>query len=132
VQTASLLATATSDVDFVVPYVPIGSITDFMLDHDLVPGTGDVQQEISESYVNHLSSITPMSRASRVAPERVAVISGEFDRLATVKHGARLAEHFGGRHIIFRGGHLIQKGRARAFEDAVEGFGRAGVLPGRG
>jgi len=126
---ASLLATATSDVDFVVPYVPFASIADFMVDHDLVPGAGAVQQEISDSYRSHLSQITPMGRASLIAPERMAVISGELDQLAPVKHGAHLAEHFGARHIVFRGAHLIQKGRARAFDDAFEGFERAGVLP---
>jgi pimeloyl-ACP methyl ester carboxylesterase len=69
--------------------------------------------------------------ASLIAPERMAVISGELDQLAPVKHGAQLAEHFGARHIVFRGAHLVQKGRARAFEDAFEGFERAGVLPRR-
>lgn len=127
--TASLLATATSDVDFVVPYVPIASIQEFMIDHDLVPGEGAVQQEIADSYVSHLSQVTPMGRASQIAPERMTVISGELDRLATVKHGAHLAEHFGAQHIVFRGAHLVQKGRARAFDEAFEGFERAGVLP---
>ena len=46
--TASLLATVTSDVDFVLSYIPIASVPDVMNDNDLVPGTGDIQLTLAQ------------------------------------------------------------------------------------
>ncbi len=117
--TASLLATVTSDVDFVVGFIPIASVPDVMNDNDLVPGEGDVQQRLYEGYREHLVPITPVCRAPKIDPGRMAIISGEFDRLATVEHGNRLAAHFGCKLITYPGGHLIQHRRAKAFREAL-------------
>ena len=129
--TSSLLATVTPDVDFVVPYVPIGSIPDFMEEHDLVPSSANLQTELAEAYRAHMNAISPLHRPPAIPPERITVISGELDRLATVEHGATLSEHLGCRHVIFRGAHLIQKGRSQAFKDTFREFRRSGVLPVR-
>lgn len=129
--TSSLLATVTPDVDFVVPYVPIGSIPDFMEENDLVPSSANLQTELAEAYRAHMNAISPLHRPPAIPPERITVISGELDRLATVEHGAMLSEHLGCRHVIFRGAHLIQKGRAQAFKDTFREFRRSGVLPVR-
>lgn len=127
--TAALLATVTSDVDFVLSYIPIASVPDVMNDNDLVPGSGDIQRTLYEGYREQLVPITPVCRIPKVEPKRVSIVSGEFDRLATVKHGARLAAHFGTELITFPGGHIVQNRRARAFRQALEGFQNAGVLP---
>ena len=127
--TASLLATVTSDVDFVLSYVPIASIPDVMNDNDLVPGSGDMQRTLYERYREQLLPITPVCRMPKVEPKRVSIISGEFDRLATVEHGKRLADHFGTELVKFPGGHIVQNRRAQAFRTALEGFQDAGVLP---
>jgi pimeloyl-ACP methyl ester carboxylesterase len=127
--TASLLATVTSDVDFVLSYIPIASVPDVMNDNDLVPGSGDIQRTLYEGYREQLVPITPVCRMPRVEPERVSIISGEFDRLATVKHGQRLADHFGTELVKFPGGHIVQNRRAQAFRTSLEGFQAAGVLP---
>jgi len=129
--TSSLLATVTPDVDFVVPYVPIGSIPDFMEENDLVPSSANLQTELAEAYRAHMNAISPLHRPPAIPPERITVISGELDRLATVEHGATLSEHLGCRHVIFRGAHLIQKGRSQAFKDTFREFRRSGVLPVR-
>ncbi|MFW2387959.1 MAG: alpha/beta hydrolase [Polyangiales bacterium] len=129
--TASLLATVSDDADFVIPYVPIGSIADFMDDNGLVPSSGAQQSEMANAFRRHMDVICPLSRPPVISPERITVISGELDRLATVDQGANLAAHFGCRHVIFRGAHLIQKGRARAFKDAFAELRRNGVLPAR-
>jgi pimeloyl-ACP methyl ester carboxylesterase len=129
--TASLLATATSDVDFVLSYIPIASVPDVMNDNDLVPGSGDIQRTLYEGYREQLVPITPVCRMPKIEPKRVSVISGEFDRLATVKHGARLADHFGTELVKFPGGHIVQNRRAQAFRQSLEGFQDAGVLPRR-
>jgi len=129
--TAALLATVTSDVDFVLSYIPIASVPDVMNDNDLVPGSGDIQRTLYEGYREQLVPITPVCRMPKVEPKRVSIISGEFDRLATVKHGLRLADHFGTELVTFPGGHIVQHRRARAFRRALEGFQDAGVLPAR-
>lgn len=127
--TAALLATVTSDIDFMLPYVPIASIPDVMYENDLVPGTGSARQALFEGYREQLMPITPVHRQPLVAPERIRVISGEFDRLATVQHGARLSAHFGTSQITYPGGHLIQHKRSRAFRTALDQLEDAGVLP---
>jgi pimeloyl-ACP methyl ester carboxylesterase len=127
--TAALLGTVTSDVDFLLSYIPIASIPDVMNDNDLVPGSGDLQRTLYEGYREQLVPITPVCREPTLEPKRVAIISGEFDRLATVRHGSRLAEHFGTELVKFPGGHIVQNQRARAFRKALQGFQDAGVLP---
>jgi len=127
--TTALLATATSNVDFVMSYIPIASIPDVMNDNDLVPGSGEVQRTLCEGYREQLVPITPVCRMPKVEPKRVSIISGQFDRLATVQHGTRLAQHFGTELVTFPGGHIVQNRRAQAFRRALESFQDAGVLP---
>lgn len=129
--TAALLATVTSDVDFVVSYIPVASIPDIMRDNGLVPGVGDTQRTLFERYRDLLVPITPVDRQPMVEGKRVAIISGQFDRLATPQHGARLAAHFGTDLLKFPGGHIVQNQRAPAFRKALEGFQDAGLLPAR-
>jgi dienelactone hydrolase len=129
--TSALLATVTSDVDFVIPYVPIASIPDFMEENALVPTSPELQQQLANANRTHMDAISPLSRAPAVAPERITVISGELDQLATVEHGATLSEHLGCRHVVFRGAHVVQKGRAGAFKDTFRELRRSGVLPVR-
>ncbi len=130
--TVSLLGTVTSDVDFVLSYIPICSVPDVMNDNDLVPGEGEIQRRLYEGYREQLVPITPVCRTPTVEPRRVSVISGEFDQLATVEHGRRLAEHFDCELVTFPGGHILQNRRAQAFRAALEGFQERGVLPTKG
>jgi pimeloyl-ACP methyl ester carboxylesterase len=127
--TVSLLATTTADVDFVLSYIPIANLPDTMNQLGLIPGTGRVQRELFEGYRKLLEPVSPECRKPMVEPERMAIISAEFDRLATVEHGARLASHFGTELITFPGAHMLQLWRARAFRRALEGFQERGVLP---
>ena len=127
--TAALLGTVTSDVDFVLSYVPVASIPDVLYDIGIVPGTGEERQALYEGYREQLVPVSPLERAPRIEPERIQIISGQFDRLATIEHGARLASHFGARQHVFPGAHLIQNKRSRAFRRALTQFQRDGVLP---
>jgi pimeloyl-ACP methyl ester carboxylesterase len=129
--TVSLLATVTSNVDFVLSYIPICSVPDVMNDNGLVPGSGAVQRTLYEGYREQLVPITPVCRMPKVEPKRVSIISGAYDRLATVQHGERLADHFGTELIQYPGGHIVQHRRATAFRQALEGFQKKGVLPRR-
>jgi pimeloyl-ACP methyl ester carboxylesterase len=130
--TASLLATATSDLDFMLAYIPIASVPDVMNDNGLVPGLGAIQRTLYEGYREQLVPITPVCRTPKIDPERVSIISGEFDRLATVAHGQRLAAHFGAELVTYPGGHIVQYRRAQAFRRSLQGFQKRGVLPRRG
>ena len=76
-----------------------------------------------------LQSARLASAGPKVEPERVSIISGAYDQLATVKHGQRLADHFGTELLTFPGGHIVQNRRAQAFRTALEGFAH-GRLPG--
>ena len=125
----ALLATATSDVDFVLSYIPIANLPEIMNELGLIPGSGDIQRQLYQGYRDLLVPITPEGRQPMVEPQRIAIISGEFDRVATVQHGARLAAHFGTELITFPGAHMLQFWRARAFRQALERFQEAGVLP---
>ncbi len=127
--TVTLLATATADVDFVLSYIPIANLPDTMKELGLIPGIGEVQEELFQGYRELLEPVTPEGRKPMVEPRRMAIISGEYDRLATVQHGARLASHFGTELITFPGAHMLQVWRARAFRRALEGFVERGVLP---
>jgi len=127
--TVSLLATAAADVDFMLSYIPIANLPDTMNELGLIPGTGTVQRKLFEGYRKLLEPVSPESRKPMIEPDRVAIISAEFDRLATVEHGARLASHFGTELITFPGAHMLQLWRARAFRRALEGFQDKGVLP---
>ncbi len=127
--TAALLATVMSDIDFLISFIPIASVPDVMNDNDLVPGSGSVQRTLYEGYRDQLVPITPVCRDPRIEPRRVAIISGALDRLATPRHGERLANHFGTDLIEFPGAHLVQHRRADAFRRALERFRASGVLP---
>lgn len=67
--TAALLATVTSNVDFVLSYIPIASVPDVMNDNDLVPGTGDIQRTLYEGYREQLVPITPICRVPTIEPK---------------------------------------------------------------
>jgi pimeloyl-ACP methyl ester carboxylesterase len=127
--TASLLATVTSDVDFVLCYIPICSMPDVMNENGLMPGSGGTRRALYEGYRDQLIPITPVYREPKVEPKRISIVSGAYDRLATVQHGQRLADHFGAELITFPGAHLVQHRRARAFREALAGFQKRGVLP---
>ncbi len=127
--TASLLATVTSDLDFMISYIPIASLPDVMFENDLVPGAGENQEVLYRGYRQQLVPITPVYREPMIGPERIRVISGELDRLATMKHGARLSNHFGAKHITYPGAHLLQYKRRGAFRKALDELAAAGVIP---
>jgi hypothetical protein len=129
--TVALLATASSDLDFAIPYIPFASITEMMRDHDLTPGAQDDHLLVTKGFATQMRPIAPLHREPLIEPKRVAVISGSLDQLAKLDHGARLSEHFGAHHITFRGAHILQRGRARAFGEAFRNFEANGVLPKR-
>ncbi|RYZ04756.1 MAG: abhydrolase domain-containing 18 [Myxococcales bacterium] len=118
--TAALLATAEPRLDFVVPVIPLSSLADFAREQ------GSLSPNPDEAAMQHrlLSSIyrrvDPVARPALVPPERCLVISAKADRVTPAAHARRLSVHLRAPLQSFYGGHLLQLGRAEAFERVIE------------
>jgi pimeloyl-ACP methyl ester carboxylesterase len=114
--TAALAATVEPELAFLVPVVPLASLADFAREQGSLsapPAQGLLEHELLERIYRPIS---PLSLASRVAPDRVLVVGARSDRVTPISHARRLATHFSAPLIAFRGGHLLQIGRRESFE----------------
>ena len=126
--TTALMATVEASLDFAVPFVPIASIPYFMKNANLIPGEPDVQAQLFEE-MTALHNVTgPLGRPCLVPTDRVVVISGEHDRLATVDHGQLISEHFGCELVTFPGAHILQSGRRRSFRQFLSRIDSGQIL----
>lgn len=117
--TAALLATVEARLDFVVPVIPLSSLGDFAREQgslSLDPEEEEEQHTLLESIYRRVS---PLARPAVVPPERCLVISAKADRVTPVAHARRLSVHLRAPLQSFYGGHLLQLGRAEAFESVV-------------
>lgn len=119
--TSSLLATVDEGWDFVVPMIPLASLADAYMEHragrpEEPPAW--VRPRIEDAY----RVVSPFARPPRVAPERVLVLAASDDRITPVTHAHRIARHFDAPVETFTGGHLLQLGRARAFDRMIRFF----------
>ena len=64
--------------------------------------------------------MSPLSRPSLVPPERCLVVAAKADRVTPAAHARRLSVHLRAPLQSFYGGHLLQLGRAEAFERVIE------------
>ncbi|HKY39463.1 MAG TPA: CocE/NonD family hydrolase [Polyangiaceae bacterium] len=118
--TASLLATAEPRLDFVVPVIPLSSLGDFAREQGSlspVPEEAAVQHALLESIYRR---IDPVSRPALVSSERCLVVAAKADRVTPAAHARRLSTHLRAPLHSFYGGHLLQLGRAQAFERVIE------------
>lgn len=118
--TAALLATAEPRLDFVVPVIPLSSLGDFAREQGSlspVPEEAAAQHELLESIYRRVS---PVARPALVPPERCLVIAAKADRVTPAAHARRLSVHLRAPLHSFYGGHLLQLGRAEAFERVIE------------
>lgn len=118
--TAALLATVEARLDFVVPVIPLSSLGDFAREQgslSSVPEEAAAQHAALESIYRRVS---PTARASLVAPERCLVVAAKADRVTPAAHARRLSVHLRAPLQSFYGGHLLQLGRAEAFERVIE------------
>jgi pimeloyl-ACP methyl ester carboxylesterase len=118
----ALVATVEHDLAFAIPMIPVASFADFARDHGRL-GDGDDARAAEEyrAYDDALQAVAPLARSSRLPPERVLVLAADHDRIAPTAHAERLAAHFRARLVTFPGGHLLQLGRGKAFQE-VERF----------
>jgi pimeloyl-ACP methyl ester carboxylesterase len=118
--TAALLATAEPRLDFVVPIIPLSSLADFAREQGSLspnPEEAATQHALLESIYRR---VDPVARPTLVPPERCLVISAKADRVTPAAHARRLAAHMRAPLQSFYGGHLLQLGRAEAFERVID------------
>jgi dienelactone hydrolase len=118
--TASLLATVEPRLDFVVPVIPLSSLGDFAREQGSLSPVAEeaaAQHALLESIYRR---VNPIARPALVAPERCLVVAAKYDRVTPAAHARRLSVHLRAPLHSFYGGHLLQLGRAEAFERVIE------------
>lgn len=118
--TASLLATVEARLDFVVPLIPLSSLADFAREQGSlspVPDEAAAQHALLEGIYRR---VNPVARPALVAAERCLVVAAKADRVTPAAHARRLSVHLRAPLHSFYGGHLLQLGRAEAFERVIE------------
>jgi dienelactone hydrolase len=118
--TAALFATAEPRLDFVVPVIPLSSLADFAREQGSlspIPEEAATQHALLDSIYRRVS---PVARPSLVRPERCLVVAAKADRVTPAAHARRLSVHLRAPLQSFYGGHLLQLGRAEAFERVIE------------
>lgn len=115
--TSALLATLEDKLAFAVPIVPLASFADFARDHGHLTGS-EAEQAAQHAAIEEANRMTsPLSRTPRVDPDRILVVAAQADHVTPTHHAERLARHFGARHTVMRGGHIVQFGRRDAFRE---------------
>lgn len=118
--TAALLASVEPRLDFVVPVIPLSSLSDFAREQGSLsplPDEAARQHALLESIYRRVS---PIARPARVPGERCLVIAAKADRVTPAAHARRLSVHLRAPLQSFYGGHLLQLGRGEAFERVFE------------
>ncbi|MEO6952343.1 MAG: prolyl oligopeptidase family serine peptidase [Polyangia bacterium] len=131
--TASLFAT-TDALDFVGPMVPVASWPELLWSH----GEGRAERDRAEKegitlplLQRAMALVSPLERTPLVSPDQVLVQSARGDRIAPPEHALRLAQHFGGVHLAFAGGHVLQLGRRDAYTAIAQRMALLGLIDRR-
>lgn len=113
--TTALLATI-EPLDFAVPVIPLGSMTQFSRDHGRI-GTGAQADEQFAALKAATRVVSPTARPSRVPPGRMRILAAEADRITPLHHAELLAAHFRAPLTRCRGGHILQVGLGDGFRE---------------
>lgn len=113
--TAALTATVESDLDFLVPLVPLACLADFAREQGrLSPHPHEA--ELEHSLLAQTYRVTsPLALPPQIPSSRVFVVGARADRVTPVAHARKLATHFSAPLLAWRGGHLLQVGRSEMF-----------------
>jgi predicted alpha/beta-hydrolase family hydrolase len=128
--TTSLLATVMDDLAFAVPFIPLADFTDVVAEHEALRGVS-VPASLVESGKRAMAKVSPLARASKIAPEKVLVVGAKGDAITKIAHAEQLANHFHAPLFTFPGGHLLQFGRREAFQEMARFLARLGILSAR-
>ena len=128
--TAALLATVEPALAFAVPFIPVGDMTDVVVDHEALRGTV-VPPALIDAGKRAMAIHRPLARAPQVSGDRVLVVAAEGDRITKPSHAELLARHFGAELVLFPGAHLLQFGRRAGFAAIARLLSRLGVIEGK-
>ena len=129
--TAALLGTVDPAVSPAVLMIPLASLADAYVEHregraDAPPAW--ILPRIDDAY----RVVSPFTRPPRLRGDDVMVISASGDRITRGSHAERLRAHFGeGPTQTFVGGHMLQFGRASAFEAIARWLAARGLIAPR-
>lgn len=131
--TAALLATVESSLDFAVPIIPVASIPELMWrlggGSEAHRAAVDTGLEL-DRFRGAFAATSPLQRAPLIDSERVLIIAGERDRVIPMDHPDSLRDHFGAREVVtFQGSHLVQVGMNGAFRVVLEFLEELGIRP---
>jgi len=113
---AALTATLEPELDFLIPVVPLACLVDFAREQGRFP-RGAANAHVYEKALKRVYRlVSPLSRPSQIAPDRVLVLAGKFDRITPPRHARSLAHHFSAPLEAWGGGHLLQFGRAKSLQ----------------
>ena len=131
--TTALFATVEA-LDFACPMIPVASFPDLFWFH----GEGRPERLRAEREGITLDLMrdamavhTPLSRAPKIAPAQMLVVSAAGDRIAPPQHAERLAAHFRCEELRFAGGHVLQLGRGDAFRALARKLASVGLIAPR-
>ncbi len=129
--TAALVATLDSQIDFLVPIVPLASLADFAFEQGALSPAPELaaREQLLLDDIHRL--VSPLRAPSLIGPERVLVIGARADRITPVAHARRVATHFGAPLHTWHGGHLLQFGRGQAFGKVAELLAKLEIIPPR-
>ncbi len=114
--TAALTASVEPNLDFLVPVVPLACLADFCRALGLLGARATESDSLHRALEAVYRGVSPLGAPSLVRPERIVVVGARADRITPISHARRLATHLSAPLVAFRGGHLLQLGREKAFE----------------
>lgn len=114
--TAALAATIETDLDFLVPIVPLSCLADFAREQAWLSEDAE-RRAIEHALLERVYRVvSPVSLAPQLDSSRVLVVAARADQVTPIAHARRLANHFGAPLVAWPGGHLLQLGRKETFE----------------
>lgn len=133
--TTALMAGLEARLQFVMPVVPIVSIPDAMmewkpLDRALLHIMRKFDVDMRDLR-NTMAFHSPLTRAPLLPPERLMIIAGMGDRMASPRHAEALQAHWG--HCAlhwFEGSHVLPLQRARTNAAKKQFLQQTGFLSG--
>lgn len=128
--TSALVATVTTEIDFVMPMIPLASLADFAREQGRL-GSGVQMEELYDGLERAHRVVSPLARPLALSKTRALVVGAEFDRVTPATHASRLSRHFDCEMVTIAGGHLVQFGRSSAFRALGELLEREGIVEPR-
>lgn len=113
---SALTATVDSELQFLVPIIPLACLADFAREQGRVPRGARQAAEYLKTLKAAYRLVSPLCRAPRISPDRVLVVAGKADRVTPPSHARALAHHFRAPLESWNGGHLLQFGRAKSLQ----------------